>query len=67
MDSNTHGVIMIQSVKKKMNSERPSEIDVLLMTLEDGTVHHVCLSEDNKDYQEIQEWVAEGNTIEEAD
>ena len=67
MDSNTNGVIMIQSVKKKMNSERPSEIDVLLMTLEDGTVHHVCLSEENTDYQAIQEWVADGNTIEEAD
>ena len=50
-----------------MNSERSSEIDVYIMTLEDGTVHHVCLSEDNKDYQEIQEWVAKGNTIEEAD
>ena len=24
-------------------------------------------AEDNTDYQEIQEWVAEGNTIEEAD
>ncbi len=58
---------MIQSVKKKMNSERPSEIDVLLMTLEDGTVNHVCLSEENTDYQEILKWVEEGNTIEEAD
>ncbi len=59
---------MIQSVKKKMNSERPSEIDVLLMTLEDGTVHHVCLSEENRHYQDIQEWVKiDGNTIEEAD
>ena len=24
-------------------------------------------NDDNRDYQEIQEWVAEGNTIEEAD
>ena len=27
----------------------------------------IPMSEENTDYQEIQEWVAEGNTIEEAD
>jgi len=27
----------------------------------------IPIAEDNSDYQEIQEWVAEGNTIEEAD
>ena len=58
---------MIQSVKKKMNSERPSEIGVYIMTLEDGTTHHVCLSEENRHYQEILKWVEDGNTIEEAD
>ena len=29
--------------------------------------YSVSLSEDNTDYQTILEWVAEGNTIEEAD
>ena len=30
-------------------------------------VHSVPPNPDNADYQEIQKWVAEGNTIEEAD
>jgi len=58
---------MIQSVKKKMNSQRPSEIDVYILTYEDGQKFQVCLSEENRHYQEIQKWVEEGNTIEEAD
>lgn len=31
------------------------------------TTWHIPLAEDNSDYQAIQEWVADGNTIEEAD
>ena len=33
----------------------------------DGTEMFVPLDPDNRHYQAIQEWVAEGNTIEEAD
>jgi len=32
-----------------------------------GVTMHVPLDSDNVDYQAIQEWVADGNTIEEAD
>ena len=38
-----------------------------LLTLQDGTTLYVPLAEDNTDYQNILKWVAEGNTIEEAD
>jgi len=33
----------------------------------DGKVMFVPLDPNNRHYQEIQEWLAEGNTIEEAD
>ena len=33
----------------------------------DGTKWNVPLDPDNRHYQAIQEWVAEGNTIQEAD
>jgi len=33
----------------------------------DGKIYSVPLDPDNTDYQAIQEWVAEGNTIAEAD
>ena len=33
----------------------------------DGVTHLIPLDPDNTDYQAIQEWVAEGNKIEEAD
>jgi len=33
----------------------------------DGQVMFVPMSEDNRHWQAIQKWVAEGNTIEEAD
>jgi hypothetical protein len=33
----------------------------------DGQIWTVPLDPDNRHYQAIQEWVAEGNTIEEAD
>jgi hypothetical protein len=32
-----------------------------------GKTYYVPLDENNSDYQAIQEWVAEGNTIQEAD
>ena len=33
------------------------------VTLSDGKVWSVPLAEDNTDYQEIQEWISEGNTV----
>ena len=54
---------MIDSVEKfYFNNEFVS----YKMTLINGKVWTVPLAEDNTDYQAIQEWVAEGNTIEEA-
>lgn len=40
----------------------------VLVTLQDNTVWSVPLNAtDNKDWMELQEWIADGNTIEEAD
>ena len=57
---------MIQSVKK-WKYPVTGEVCLLKMTLTDGKILDVPLEEKNSDYQAIQEWVAEGNTIEEAD
>ena len=66
---------MIQSVKKfnqlKWNGDT-NQYDVVgvvayILTTTDGEKLTVPLDEANADYQEIQTWVAEGNTIEEAD
>ena len=38
-----------------------------VMATIDDIVMSVPIAEDNRHYQAIQEWVAEGNTIEEAD
>ena len=35
--------------------------------MSDGKIKFVPNASDNTDYQEIQQWVADGNTIEEAD
>ena len=43
----------------------PSSITVELK--DSNVVFSVPLNPENTDYQEIQKWVAEGNTIEEAD
>jgi len=37
------------------------------ITYSDGQIWYTRKSESNRHYQEILEWVAEGNTIEEAD
>jgi hypothetical protein len=39
----------------------------MILTDKNDKKFSVPLDEDNTDYQEIQEWVADGNTIEEAD
>ena len=57
---------MIQSVKK-INNLFNNELGGYQMTLTNGIISSVPLDEDNTDYQNILKWVADGNTIEEAD
>ena len=40
-----------------------NEFNGYKMTLDDGTVWSVPLDPANTDYQAIQEWIAEGNTV----
>jgi uncharacterized protein YkuJ len=54
----------IKSVKK---FELNGDVVSYTMTLEDDKVWSVPIAEDNTHYQNILAWVAEGNTIEEAD
>jgi hypothetical protein len=54
----------ITSAQYTKNSEnRVLGIKVVI----DNQTHHVPINEGNRHYQAIQEWVAEGNTIEDAD
>ena len=55
----------IKTVKKINNSS--GQLDSYKMTLTSDEVWSVPLNTDNTDYQNILEWVAAGNTIEEAD
>jgi len=59
---------MIQTVKK-IHDTRTDSVDenYLMLYYSDGTEWCVPKNEDNRHYREIQKWVAEGNTIEEAD
>tara|TARA_R100001198_G_scaffold53754_1_gene30274 strand:- start:131 stop:307 length:177 start_codon:yes stop_codon:yes gene_type:complete len=58
---------MINTVKKKI-SPITNELCSYRVTLVNSNLTlYVPLDPANKDYQAIQEWVAEGNTIEEAD
>lgn len=52
---------MIQSVEKKYNSSNEFTCYELVYT--SGEKWIVPLDEENSHYQEILEWVAEGNTI----
>ena len=56
---------MISSVKK-LNIDGAFSNSYLL-TFSNGKTLYVPKAEDNTDYQEILAWVADGNTIEEAD
>ena len=47
----------IQTVERQENS------DILKMTKTDGKIYFVPQNNENTDYQEILEWVAQGNTI----
>ena len=56
--------INIKSVKKQLIMEEVSSYQVTLL---DNKIWSVPLDPDNRHYQAIQEWVAEGNKIEDAD
>ena len=59
---------MIINTVKKNNSIRTNELISYRVTLlNSDRVLSVPLDPDNRDYIAIQEWVAEGNKIEEAD
>ena len=47
--------------------EQSVERGCIKRILDDGTVSCIPMDEDNTDYQEYLEWVAEGNTAEAAD
>ena len=56
----------IQSVKK-FNDPYENNLNCYILTTTDGIIKNVPLSEGNTDYQAILQWVADGNTIAEAD
>ena len=60
-------IMQINTVKKKI-SPITNELSSYKVTLSNSNiVLSVPLDPDNRHYQAIQEWVAEGNKIEEAD
>jgi len=56
---------MIKNCKYYKNTE--DRICGIEMTTQDDKVFYVSRSPNNTDYQKILEWVADGNTIEEAE
>ena len=50
-----------------INDNLSNRINVMIKATIDGTEMFVPLDPANRHYQAIQEWVAEGNTIAEAD
>tara|TARA_Y100001937_G_C7038478_1_gene293472 strand:+ start:731 stop:910 length:180 start_codon:yes stop_codon:yes gene_type:complete len=59
---------MIKTVKKIHNPKTNADDEnYLTMIYQDNTEWCVPKSESNRHYQEILQWVADGNTIEEAD
>ena len=57
---------MIKNVKKII-SIVSGEWSNCELTYDDNSFCYVPLNEDNRHYQEILQWVADGNTIQEAD
>ena len=55
----------IKSVKKA--NDVVGNFDHYILTNNNDKIFNVPLDEANKDYQAIQQWVADGNTIQEAD
>ena len=59
---------MIIKTVKKINDETENVLDGNMVTyVNTNKIKSVPLDPDNTDYQAIQEWVAEGNKIEDAD
>lgn len=57
-------VMTIQTVTKAKTSwEDPAEVTSYTLEYADGTILSVPLDTANRHYREIQEWVADGNTI----
>ena len=54
-------------IKMTITSAQYTENNENIKATIDGTVMFVPLDPDNRHYQAIQEWVAEGNKIEDAD
>jgi len=52
---------MISSVIKMYDGDE--ELDTLSVTYDDGKVWSVPKTESNRHYQEVLQWVADGNTI----
>ena len=52
---------MIDSVEKHYN--RKGQFIDYKMTLSTGVIWYIPLSEDNTDYQTIQQWIADGGTV----
>ena len=63
----------IKNVKKQNltvtvdGASQTKEAELLIVTLQNDEKLYVPKNEENRDYQAILQWVAEGNTIEEAD
>ena len=57
----------IKSVKKDKDFMTNNFNNVYVLTLENDKVWYVPKDETNTDYQEVLKWVADGNTIAEAD
>ena len=53
---------MINTVTKKISSIEEGAFHYVVV-YQDGTAYDVPHNEENRHYQEILEWVAEGNTI----
>ena len=57
----------ITSAKYVLSHTAPETGKKSITIVIDGQNYSVPMNEDNRHYQEILEWVADGNTIEEAD
>mgnify|MGYP003119857340 CR=1 FL=1 len=54
---------MIVSVTKNYDIVDTDIVDNYTVTYDDGTVLFVPLNENNRHYQEVLQWVADGNSI----
>jgi|DEB0MinimDraft_6_1074348.scaffolds.fasta_scaffold01032_20 hypothetical protein len=57
----------IQLAKLVKSDNNLTQADLVNVTLTDGTTLSIPLEESNRHYHEYLEWLAEGNTPEEAD